>query len=417
MLGELRDLFSEEIIQLQAFYLTGDQETLARYRQVRAREELLFREFESVAREEGARALEYDRRLHELSGRWHELPDAWLAGRMSNAEFLEQLPRMLPVRDSLLALSTAAERVIENQVTAFEAAGVRIAVTQLGLALMLGTLGLIATIIVARAAMRERKLTRELALAVDQESRARQLADQRRAELETVSESKARLTRGFSHDVKNPLGAVDGYLALLEQGIPDPPTDSQRTFIEKARGSVAAALNLIEDLLEIERASTGNIRVERKPTDLREVVRQAADEYRVQAEAKGLDLVVDLSAVVPVIPTDRIRVRQVLGNLISNAVKYTPAGTISVRMDQRVDAERPEAGEGIAIEVSDTGIGIPPEKRHLVFQEFTRFEPGAAKGTGIGLAISHRIVQALGGELRLDSPPGRGSRFTLWIPL
>ena len=353
--------------------------------------------------------------MRQLSDRWHDLPDAWLSRRINEAEHVAGLPRLLPVSDSLNALLDSAEREVENQIAAFEAARVGIVVTQQGLALMLGGLALIAAMIVARTAVRERRLTRELARAVEQESRAGKLADQRREELQAVSESKARLTRGFSHDVKNPLGSADGYLALLEEGVPEPVTPKQRTYIEKARRAVAAALNLIEDLLEIERASTGDIRIERTPTDLCEVVREAVDEYRTHLETKGLGVEVHLSDVTPMIATDRTRVRQALGNLISNAVKYTPAGTVSIRMARRVDPERPEAGERIAIEVADTGIGIPPEKRHLVFQEFTRFEPSIAKGTGIGLAISYRIVQALGGDLRLESTLGSGSRFTLWL--
>lgn len=415
MIREYRDLLSRELVEFQAVRLTGEPEVLERYRRTRARGEVVVRQLQSISARGGADAEEFHRQVRELSDRWHDLPDAWLGGRITEAELVARLPRLLPVRDSLNALLDSVEREVESQIAAFEAAGVRIVVTQQGLALTLGVLALIAAIIVARAAIRERRLTRELARTVELESRARRLADQRRAELQAVSESKARLTRGFSHDVKNPLGSADGYLALLDEGVPEPVTPRQRTYIEKARRSVAAALNLIEDLLEIERASTGNIRIERTPTDLCEVVREAVDEYRTHLEAKGLGIQVDLSDGVPKIATDRARVRQVLGNLISNAVKYTPAGTVSIRMARRLDPERPEAGERIAIEVADTGVGIPPEKRHLVFQEFTRFEPGIAKGTGIGLAISYRIVQALGGDLRFESTLGSGSRFTLWL--
>lgn len=414
---ELRTLLGEEMAALQAFRATGDPDALVRYRRVRREEETLLGELEAA--EEGARpeAAVLYRSVRELAGRWHALPDGVVDGGITPAEFVQRLPGTLPVRDSLVAATEAVEREIASAVAEFEAAGIRVVVTQRTLSLTLGVLALLAAAVVARAAARERKLAGELARAVERETRLRREADGRREELQAVSESKARLTRGFSHDVKNPLGAADGYLQLLEDGIPEPVTPRQGAHVAGARRCVAAALNLIEDLLEIERASTGNIRVEWAPTDVGEVVREAVDEYRVQAEAKGLALRLELPPAGPVVTTDRTRVRQVLGNLVSNAVKYTPAGGVSVRVERRADGNGPGSGGRVAVEVTDTGIGIPPEKRHLLFQEFARFEPGAAKGTGIGLAISHRIVQALGGELRLESGTGPGSTFVLWLPV
>jgi signal transduction histidine kinase len=193
-------------------------------------------------------------------------------------------------------------------------------------------------------------------------------------------------------------------------------TESQTRSIERARGSIAAALGLVEDLMELARAESGNLAVSRAPTDLLPLIREVVDEYRPQAEAKGLALQVDLPAELPAANTDARRVRQVLGNLVSNAVKYTREG--SVRVSAPHAAAVGSAGDGrIAIHVDDTGPGIAAEKRRLVFEEFTRLDPTASKGAGVGLAISRRIALALGGEITLESERGKGSRFTLWIPL
>jgi signal transduction histidine kinase len=144
--------------------------------------------------------------------------------------------------------------------------------------------------------------------------------------------------------------------------------------------------------------------------DLCEVAREAAEEYRAQAEAKGLTMRVEISEDACITSSDAGRVRQVLGNLISNAVKYTAMGAVTVRV-LRPTAER------VTVEVSDTGKGIPKEKHRHVFEEFVRLDPGGAPGAGIGLAMSRRITDALGGNITVRSEIGTGSTFTLWLPV
>lgn len=242
-----------------------------------------------------------------------------------------------------------------------------------------------------------------------------QESERRREELERITQSRARLMRGFSHDVKNPLGAADGYAHLLEDGVLGDLTARQTESVGRIRRSIRAALNLIEDLLELARAEAGQIALRRGPTDVREAVREMAEEYRAQANAKGLDMEVRLPADFPVIDSDADRVRQVLGNLISNAVKYTREGQVTVQVDSRT-APGSDA-PCIAVDVEDTGPGIASEKQHLLFQEFVRLDPEADGGAGIGLAISRGIALALGGDITIDSRAGQGSTFTLWLPL
>lgn len=237
--------------------------------------------------------------------------------------------------------------------------------------------------------------------------------EQRRAELERVTESRARLVRGFSHDVKNPLGAADGHLELLEEGILDPITPKQADSIRRARSAIRSALDLIRDLVELAMAEAAVVEVDRGPTDVAALVRDVAEEHRATAENKGLRLFIELPPETPIIDSDVSRARQILGNLLSNAIKYTDEGSVRVK----AEATTQESGRrALAVRVIDSGPGIPHEKRHLIFQEFGRLSRDR-EGMGLGLAISCRLAHALGGDITADSEPGKGSTFTLWLPL
>jgi len=249
-------------------------------------------------------------------------------------------------------------------------------------------------------------------------------AQQRRADLERATESRVRLLRGFSHDVKNPLGAADGHAALLEMGVLGELEPRQLESVGRIRASIGAALGLIGDLLELARAEAGQIEVHRAPVDVRDVARDMAADYQPQAAARGLELGVELAPELPVVLTDPVRTRQVLGNLISNAVKYTPEGRVTVRVALRQhDGDGngdgtgpPRRGRWVGVAVADTGPGIAREQHRELFREFGRLSPSSARGHGLGLAISQRIATALGGCITVDSEAGQGSTFTLWIP-
>ena len=241
-------------------------------------------------------------------------------------------------------------------------------------------------------------------------------AQRSRDEVLRAAERRARLVRGFSHDVKNPLGAASGQLALLEEGVAGPLADAQRDAVARARRAVAAAVDLIDDLVELVRAEAGQLSIERRPTDVPQVAAEMAEEYRPQAEAKRIELRVEVTGGLPSVDTDPGRVRQILGNLLSNAVKYTPeGGRITVRVEERATGG-PAPGAWLAVDVANTGPGIPPEKQAFIFEEFTRLEPADKRGGGLGLAISRQVARALGGDVTVRSPPGEGPTFTLWIP-
>jgi len=251
---------------------------------------------------------------------------------------------------------------------------------------------------------------------LENERSARAIAETRRSELERVTESRARLVRGFTHDVKNPLGAADGFLALLQEGVLGQVSEKQLGTIAKVRRAIGHALELIAHLLDIARAESGQLEIRRRKTDVGAQVWEVAEAFTPQAKSKRLDVDVALEPDLPLIDTDPTRVRQVVGNLISNAVKYTPpGGHIDIRASHSANGNAAHDRE-IIISVADNGPGIPADKQSALFTEFTRFDPGAAEGAGIGLAISQRIAQALGGEITVESNPGHGSTFALHLP-
>ncbi len=239
-------------------------------------------------------------------------------------------------------------------------------------------------------------------------------AEQGRQELERVIESKARLIRGFSHDIKNPLGAADGYAQLLVDGLMGELTAKQAESIGRIRAGIATALSLINDVVEFSRAESGQMEVRQSPFNADALVREVIEEHRAEAERSGARLMAGELAGGQ-ITCDAIRIRQILGNLVINAIKYAGGDSPIVLSVRRSDGVVDESSR-ILFAVADEGQGIPVEKQHLLFEEFQRLHMGKKEGSGLGLAISRRIARVLGGDLTVESAAGRGSTFTLWIP-
>lgn len=242
-------------------------------------------------------------------------------------------------------------------------------------------------------------------------------AEQRREELAAAVVAREKLMRGISHDLKNPLNAIDGHAQLIEEGVKGPITVDQKESLGRIRRAVQTQLSLIIDLLELSRAQAGSLAIHREPTDLCAVIAEGVEAQRPAAEAAGHELTFVVPATQPVVETDAERVKQVLGNLVSNAVKYTPPrGTIQVKLEALEGSGRLAGKPAIAIRVSDTGQGIPSDKTDAIFEEFTRLAPGAAEGAGLGLAIARRISRLLGGDITVVSEVGAGSVFSMWLP-
>ncbi|MGI8403118.1 MAG: sensor histidine kinase [Gemmatimonadaceae bacterium] len=245
-------------------------------------------------------------------------------------------------------------------------------------------------------------------------------AERGRADLEQAVEARARLIRGITHDLKNPLNAIVGYAELLEQGIKGPLSAQQLASVTRIHRSAESLLALIGDLLDMSRSESGGLEVLPRETNIASVIQDAVQEYAASAAAAGHRLHVELLPDVPRIATDARRVRQILGNLLSNAIKYTPpGGDISVRATLKSRDGAADDAHWVAIHVIDSGPGIPQNQAAAVFEEFTRLKIHSDQpGAGLGLAIALRISRLLGGDLTLEnSANGHGSVFTLWLPL
>ena len=240
-------------------------------------------------------------------------------------------------------------------------------------------------------------------------------------EAERAMAAKSALMRGVTHDLKNPIGAARGYADLLADGALGPLPDAQAKMVTRLRSLLTATLDTVNDLVEVSRAESGQLRIERQSCDLAQIARDCVDDYRATGSAAGLVLAfeVDPEAVEMAsrISTDPARVRQVLGNMLSNAVKYTPHGG-RVRVNV-VSLDDGELGRAIACEVADTGPGVPEPLRERVFDEFFRVPAtvAIAQGTGVGLSIARRLARLLGGDLRLSETPGGGATFSLLLPM
>lgn len=235
--------------------------------------------------------------------------------------------------------------------------------------------------------------------------------------LERVMESRERLVRGFSHDVKNPLGAADGHAQLLGDGILGELSDRQKESVARIRSGIGQALELIGNLIQLARNEAGEMDLVVEPVDVTNLMRNTALVYQAAADAEGLSLELDLDPGIPPILSDTQRIRQVLGNLLSNAIKFTPSGgTVRLAVESRSGRRSGDPSRWVTLSVEDNGPGIPEEQQERMFAEFQRLDPESSHGEGVGLAISDRVARSLGGEIVVESEVGRGSTFTLWLP-
>jgi len=245
-------------------------------------------------------------------------------------------------------------------------------------------------------------------------------ATESRLAAEQAMAAKSALMRGITHDLKNPLGAARGYADLLVDGVMGPVPEAQTRVAVRLRSLISVTLDTVNDLVELSRADLGDLRIDRQEADVIAIARELVDDYRASGETAGVRLRFEIDAFMedasaPLV-TDPVRVRQVLGNMLSNAVKYTPrGGGARVGVMRAVDAA---LGPVIALEVSDDGPGIPEALRERVFEEFFRVPntSAVAAGTGVGLAIARRVARLLGGDLRLRETVGGGATFTLLLP-
>jgi two-component system sensor histidine kinase EvgS len=262
----------------------------------------------------------------------------------------------------------------------------------------------------------------------------------RTEELERLYQEVARANRmkseflaNVSHELRTPLNAIVGFAEMLKDGAYGDISARQAVPVDRIATSTAHLRSLVDQLIDIAKIAAGRVDIHPEVVSLKAFVLDVAAEMESLAAERGLTLTISVGASITKVRTDATHLRQILINLIGNAVKYTSTGGIQLRA-KLLTSESPDGAEPLpeyvaalkrkdwlAIQVSDTGIGIAPEDRERVFDEFEQVNAGARsdsarRGTGLGLAISRRLARLMGGDLTVAGEPGRGSTFTIWLP-
>ena len=257
----------------------------------------------------------------------------------------------------------------------------------------------------------ERIRTREQAACALAEEAQSQLSEQN-AQLVEADRLKDEFVALISHDLRTPLTSIVGYVELALEDEVEPPLDEERrSYLEVVSRSAERLLRLVDDLLFIARIQAGSLALEPKELDLCTLAAQSVEEARPRADAKNVTLSFLGSAAV-MIEADKGRIFQLLDNLISNAIKFTPEGG-------RIDVRVVSGHNGVVLEVSDTGVGLAPGEAELVFDRFFRSSSATAQqtpGTGLGLFIARAITEAHGGRISAAAREGSGTTFRVELP-
>jgi signal transduction histidine kinase len=284
-----------------------------------------------------------------------------------------------------------------------------------------------------------------LALLLRHERRqARSLAERSRelerlsSELLRVNRMKSEFLANVSHELRTPLNAIVGFVDLLREGVYGELAPRQVKPVERIEASANHLRHLVDQVLDLAKMAAGRLEIHTETIDLRPFVLDVASEIESLVSEKGLSLSLVMGAALPRIRTDPTHLRQILMNLLGNAVKYTNEGGIVIRtrlVDSLPDSGNQSTGQTspaiershpttqwIGIQVIDTGIGIDPADQTRIFEEFEQVDAGprgnsAERGTGLGLPISRRLAALIGGIVELESEVGKGSTFTLWLPI
>jgi signal transduction histidine kinase len=259
-------------------------------------------------------------------------------------------------------------------------------------------------------------------------------------ELLRANRAKSEFLANVSHELRTPLTAIVGFVDLLRDGVYGPLNSRQSGPVERIEASANHLRHLVDQVLDLAKMAAGRLEVHAEPIELRPFVFDVASEVEPLMSEKGLTLSLAVGASLPRIRTDPTHLRQILINLLGNAVRFTNDGGISIRgklvkrngqaangstrmpvSDLINVAVRPET-PWIALQVADSGIGIPEKDCERIFDEFEQVNAGPRgdsmrRGTGLGLSISRRLARLLGGDITVESEFGRGSIFTVWLPV
>jgi len=303
--------------------------------------------------------------------------------------------------------------------------------------ILLGGLTLAAVALLAYGVLRERRQAIRVA------ERSAEL-ERLYSEVARANTAKSEFLANISHELRTPLNAIVGFVELLKDGVYGDLSPRQVPPVDRIAASATHLRHLVDQVLDIAKIAAGRLEVHPETIVLRPFVLNIASELESLVNERGLSFSIAVGASLPRVRTDPTHLRQILVNLIGNAVKYTPQGGVAVRArligvpspiapdthhrrrtpdDPVLSAQSPDARRAwVALQVVDTGVGIAAADQARIFEEFEQVNAGPRsesmqRGTGLGLAISKRLAQLLGGDIRVDSELGKGSTFTLWLPV
>ncbi|HEX5971548.1 MAG TPA: HAMP domain-containing sensor histidine kinase [Gemmatimonadaceae bacterium] len=269
------------------------------------------------------------------------------------------------------------------------------------------------------------------------------------SDVKRANQAKSEFLANVSHELRTPLNAIVGFVELLRDGFYGDLSPRQIPPVDRIAASATHLRHLVDQVLDIAKIAAGRLEVHPETIVLRPFVLNVASELESLVSEKGLAFSITVGASLPRVRTDPTHLRQILINLIGNAVKYTPAGTVSVRARllggppvsnahltptrssvigaddasaRSLLARAPRSGTWVVLQVVDSGVGIAPADLERIFDEFEQVNAGPRgdsmqRGTGLGLAISRRLARLLGGDVSVESEIGRGSTFTVWLPV
>lgn len=237
------------------------------------------------------------------------------------------------------------------------------------------------------------------------------------AELKELDKMKDEFISIASHELRTPMTSIKGYLWMLAQGKGGELTDKQKHYVQRARSGAERMIDLINDMLSVSRVEQGRMEFAIKKLDIVKILKDVLEEFEAQAEKKGIDLTLQSSGLLPYVFADEQKLREVLVNLIGNALKFTEEGAITVKVTR--DSSH---GSKLRIDIIDTGPGISAEDQERLFKKFGRLETSfvtvaESGGTGLGLYISKKLVEKMGGEIGVESELDKGSTFWFTLPI